>query len=151
MSSTGDSRFGTAPADLADREGFLAAAADPAAPAEIGFGLVGHGVASWHLCYRLVLDPLAVFVRQIHGGARLDAEADAADESARLVNDTAATLEELVATAITAQADGRLPPGERLIVVLDDREGDLWQLGPAGERHAGEHVLADAMSFLHAA
>jgi hypothetical protein len=147
----GEWRFSSDDIDPADRTGFIAIAANRSAPSEVAFGHVGHGYATWHLCYRLVHGPVAVFVRQLYGGASLETEEED-DEPARAVfNYTMMSLEELVALALSAEDRGLLPEKSRLILVLDDREGNFWQMLPNGERHDGEHTLADArMGLLRA-
>jgi hypothetical protein len=142
----GDWYFGTSDANPSDRAGFLAAARSAGSEAEVGFGHFGHGIASWYLCYRLILEPLAVFMRQSFGNVSDEEEAAAND--ARRVNAITSLFEELVVLADAARAGGALPAGRRLIVVIDDREGDFWQVGPDGEPQPGDNVLADARTFL---
>jgi hypothetical protein len=138
--------FASSDVDLMDLAGFVEAANKPEAEPEVAFGHVGHGVASWFLCYRLIIDPLAVFLRQRFGAA-----VDGADEGGvELFNSTAAELEELVIFAEVARRRGTLAPGTRLVLVLDDRAGDFWQIGP-GPQQASEQVLADATRFLKGA
>jgi hypothetical protein len=147
----GEWRFGSDDIDPADRTGFIAIAANRSAPSEVAFGHVGHGYATWHLCCRLVHGPIAVFVRQLYGGASLGTEEED-DEPARAVfNHTMMSLEELVALALSAEDRGLLPEESRLVLVLDDREGNFWQMLPNGERHDSERTLADAhMGLLRA-
>jgi hypothetical protein len=137
-------RFGTDEADLSDREGFLAQARRPDALHAVGFGHVAHGPTSWWLCYRLVIDPFAAFVRQSFGGAYDDPEL-----SRELANVTAETIEELVMTAYIARRLGRIAPGQRLILVVDDRDGGGWEVtGGLQKWRASEMPLADVMEYL---
>jgi hypothetical protein len=138
--------FATGDIDVMDLAGFLEAARQPEAEPEVAFGHVGHGIASWFLCYRLIIDPLAVFVRQRFGAATDDAE----EGGVELFNSTAAELEELVVFAEVARRRSTLPPGGRVVVVLDDRDGDFWQIG-SGPKQVSAQVLADAMRFLKGA
>jgi len=139
-------QFGTDACDLTDRAGFLAAARDGAAPAEVGFGHVGHGVASWWLCYRLILAPLAVFVRQSFGSAYNDQEA-----SRSIVNPTVERIEELIVLADAARRAGRIPPDQRLVLAIDDLDGSGWEVpgGVDGWRDS-DKPLDDVVEFLAA-
>ena len=138
--------FATGDIDVMDLVGFVQAARQPEAEPEVAFGHVGHGVASWFLCYRLIIDPLAVFVRQRFGAAMDGTE----EGGVELFNSTSAELEELVVFAEVARRRSTLSPGERVVVVLDDRDGDFWQVG-SGPKQAGKQVLADAIHFLKSA
>ncbi|MBV8912780.1 MAG: hypothetical protein JOZ05_07050 [Acetobacteraceae bacterium] len=143
LDELGDWHFATTAADLLDREDFLAAARTAETRPEVGFGQVGHGVASWYLCYRLILDPVAVFVRRRFGGISEDG-----DEGVRqTANDAAAQIEELIVLSEAARERGELPPGQRLIVVLDDRDGSFWQAGD-GPAQASEDALSEALADL---
>ena len=137
-------QFGTDVLNLTDRAGFLDAARDPTAPAEIGFGHVGHGVASWWPCYRLILAPLAVFVRHSYGGAYGDHEA-----SRGIINPTVERIEELIVLAEAARRAGRIAPGQRLVVAIDDLGGSGWEIagGTDGWRDS-DQPIGDALSFL---
>lgn len=119
-----DMEFGTGVVDLTDRADWLRRASDPAAPAEVAFGQIGHGVASYALYYQLITDALAVFVRQPFGSVYGDAEAERA-----AFNDVVEQLEELVVMTGIAKTQGRIGPGQRLIVAVDD-DGSGWQLVP---------------------
>jgi len=139
-----DWQYGSEPVDVTDRAGFLAAAASPTVPASVAFGHVGHGVASWFLCYRLIRGPLAVFVRQRFGSPYDDAET-----SRIVVNSTMVTLEVLVVAAERARATGRLGAGQRLAVLVDEVGGSGWELlGGEGGWQASDSPIAGAMDFL---
>ena len=104
------------------------------------------GTASrdWWLCYRLILDPLAVFVRQSFGNIYDDAEGRRS-----MVNRTAWQLEELVVTADAARASGRLPAPQRLVVVVDERDGSGWFVaGGAPDWQDSAAPIAAAIEWL---
>jgi hypothetical protein len=144
---SGDWHFGTADLPLTDRADFLAAAADPATPPQLGFGHMGHGVSSWWLCYRLIRGPLALFVRQSYGGVYDDEESSRA-----AVNNLVPDLEELIVGADLAQKSGRIAKGQRLIVVVDDLEGGYWQIGDgAPTPETGIDAVTAALAFLNSA
>lgn len=140
-----ESKWGTTDRDLTDRGGFLDLASDPATPDLVDFGYVGHGVSSWWMCYQLLLGPLAAFVRQGYGGPYRNAE------RARLaVNTTIRDLEALIVTAEAAPAGSRLAPGQRLLVVVDDRDGSGWGVLGGEERwQSTDEPLDDAIEFLN--
>jgi len=139
-----DWRFGTEPIELTDREGFLAAARDPATPAQIGFGHVGYGIASWWLCYRLIRDPLAVFQRHSYGGVYSDNEA-----SGSFFNSTVERIEELIVLADAPRCAGRIAPGQRLVLAIDSLGGSGWEIaGEADGWRDSDQPIDDVMAFL---
>jgi hypothetical protein len=141
----GEWHYGTTDASLTDRIAFEADAQNPATPAQVAFGHVGHGVASWWLCYRLIRPSLAVFVRQSYGSAYEDNEEASRDR----VNVVTAEIEELIVLADAAQAAGSLPAGQRLIVVVDDVEGSYWQVGSGPQApEDGSDALFAAVAHL---
>jgi len=136
--------FATDARDLTDRAGFVAAARDASMPDQVSFGHIGHGVSSWWLCYRLMLAALAVFVRQSFGGAYSSQET-----SRSMVNATVERIEELIVLADAARRAGRIPLGQRLVVVIDDLDGSGWEVaGGAGGWRDSSQPLVDAMGFL---
>lgn len=138
-------QYATAPdADLTDRTGFLAEAADMRAGAAVAFGHTGHGQASWYLCYQLIRGPLAVFVRQRYGSPYDD------DEIGRMmVNATAEGIEDLVVVADEGRESGRLGAGQRLVVVVDDVDGSGWEvLGGTSGWQTSDTPVAAATAFL---
>jgi hypothetical protein len=136
--------FGTEPRDLTDRAGFLADAQRADAPPEIGFGHVGHGTVSWWLCYRLILDPLAVFLCQGFGGVYGDVTAQR-----EIANRTLERLPELIVIAEAARTAGRLPAPERLVVVIDDRGGSGWCVNGGGpDWQDSDDALTAALDWL---
>jgi hypothetical protein len=144
-----DWEYATAETDLTDRAAFLADAAQAAAPASVAFGHIGHGVASWYHCYRLIRGPLAVYLRQRFGSSlEVDAELGLV-----LVNGATTAVEDLVVSADDALANGRLRSGQRVLVVLDDQDGSGWQvLGAGGTAwEATEAPFSEALAFLHPA
>ena len=143
LTHRGGDVYSTEPMSLDDRDGFLAAAANLAAPAQIGFGQIGHGIASWYFCLRLVLGPLAVYVRLNYGGAYGDTEAER-----DAVNTTLLQLEELVIAAAEARMGGRLGKADRAVVVLDVLDGNLWQAGAAVQEEAGVDPFSSALEWL---
>jgi hypothetical protein len=139
-------QYASAPVELTDRAGFLAAAGDVAASAEVGFGHVGHGIASWWLCYRLIRGPLAVFLRLSYGGVHTDNEA-----AGSFFNATVERIEELIVQAEAADAAGRIGAGRRLAVLVDFVEGSGWQmLGSEPDWQASKSPIGEAMAFLAA-
>jgi hypothetical protein len=137
-------QFASAPVELTDRADFLVRARGADAPAEVGFGHVGHGITSWWLCYRLIHGPLAVFVRIGYGGAY-----DDHDASGEFFNATVEAIERLMVTAAAAQAAGRIGPAQRLAVVLDRTGGSGWQvLGSAQGWQASDTPFDEAATFL---
>ena len=144
----GDWHYGTTDVSLTDRAEFEAAAQNPATLQQVAFGHVGHGVSSWWLCYRLIRPSLAVFVRQSYGSAYEENEEANRDR----VNDVAAEIEELIVVADAAQQAGRIPAGQRLIVVIDDVEGSYWQVGKAQPTaEEGSDALFAALTHLRTA
>jgi hypothetical protein len=142
----GEWHFGTEEGDPTDRAAFLAQAERPESPPQIAFGHFGHGMASWWLCYRLILDALAVFVRLPYGGSYTDDEI-----MGELANQAMEQIEELVVHADAARASHRLPPTQRLVVVVDQRGASGWQVigGPDGWRPSAT-PLDEAAAFLTA-
>ena len=137
-------RYGTVDSDLRDRDGFHAAAEDPAAPPQITFGHVGYGLASWWLCYRLIVGPLALFVRQSFGSA-YDTDGQ---NTRRAINETVLDIEELIVAADAARDASRLAAGQRLIVAIDEVEGGGWGIAGAEtfEWHASDRSVADVLA-----
>jgi hypothetical protein len=136
--------FGTEFADLTNQAGFLAAARDPATPSQVGFGHVGHGIASWWLCYRLIADSCAVYFRQSFGGAYDDHEA-----SRSFINPIIDRIAELIRLADAARGAGRIGPDQRLVVVIDSLGGSGWQLtGEANDWQASDPPIDEAAAFL---
>jgi hypothetical protein len=134
-------QFGTEVVDLTDRDDFLAAARDPASPAQVAFGHVGYGIANWWLCYRLILAPLAVFARHSFGGVYADHEA-----SLRSINPNVEQVGELIALSDVAVHTGRLLPGRRLVLLLDPLGGSGWEIaGGADGWHDSNQPLDDVM------
>ena len=145
LSEQADWEYSSAPADLSDRAGFLADAAKPGADLAVAFGHTGHGVASWYLCYRLIRGPLAVYLRQRFGNAF-----DTEETGHALVNATMIAVEDLIVAADAAQQTGRIGPGQRLLVVVDDLEGSGWRVlgAPGSTWHKDEVPLIAAADFL---
>jgi hypothetical protein len=136
--------FGTDAEDLNDRDGFLAAARDPATPPQIGFGHVGHGITSWWLCYRLILDPLGVFLRHSFGGVYNDHEA-----SLGIINPIVEQVEKLIGLADAAHCAGRITPEHRLVLAIDDLGGTGWEIaGGSDGWHDSNQPIDDVMSLL---
>jgi hypothetical protein len=137
-------RFGTDPAVLTDRDGFLAAARDPATPAQIGFGHVGDGITSWWLCYRLIRGALAVYLRHSFGGVYNDHKA-----SVGIINPTVGQVEQLVVVADADSRSGRIAPGQRLVLVIDDLGGSGWEIaGGSNGWHDSNQPIDDVMALL---
>ena len=137
-------QFSTDLVELTDRTGFMAAVRDPATPAQIGFGHVGHGITSWWLCYRLIRDSLAVFLRHSYGGVYSDNEA-----SGSFFNSIIERIEELIVLADAARGDGRIVPGRRLLLAIDSLGGSGWEIaGEADGWHDSNQPLDDVMAFL---
>ena len=57
----GDDIYTTEPMSLDNRAAAIELPADPRAPDQIGFGQIGHSIASWYFCLRLIAGPLAVY------------------------------------------------------------------------------------------
>jgi hypothetical protein len=137
-------QFATRPCDISDRGAFLAEAARPDTAPQVAFGHIGHGQASWYLCYRLITGTLGVFARQRYGSPYEDAAL-----AREVVNATMAQIEELVVVADAARDARRLRPGERLLLVIDDQEKGGWQVsGDGAGWHPSEFPLSDAQNFL---
>jgi hypothetical protein len=119
--------FGSETLDPTDREAWLARAKDPQSPNSVAFGHFGHGVNSWFLCYQLVRGPLAIFLRQTFGGIYGDRDAEASK-----FNDTVERLVELIVYADFALQAGRLKPGQRLILAIDEQGPSGWEVSPGG-------------------
>lgn len=137
-------QFSTDLVELTDREGFLATARDPATPTQIGFGHVGHGITSWWLCYRLIRDSIAVFLRQSFGGVYNDHEA-----SLGIINPTVEQIEKLIPAADAARRAGRIAPGQRLVLVIDDLGGGGWEIaGGSDGWHDSKQPIDDVVAFL---
>jgi hypothetical protein len=139
-------QYASAPVEPSDRANFVALAGDAAAVPEVGFGHVGHGIASWWLCYRLIRGPLAVFLRVSYGGVYTDNEA-----AGSFFNATVERIEELIVLADAARAAGRIGAGKRLAVLVDFVEGSGWQmLGTEPDWQASSSPIDAAMAFLAA-
>jgi hypothetical protein len=138
-------RYGTRDVNPADRVALAAEAADPSAADYLVFGHVGHGTTSWSIVARLLVGPLAVFVRHPWGGATGDREAESVP-----VHRSFTDMEELIVKAQNARQAGRLAPGERLLVIEDDFHGGGWQvLGRSGSAwKASRSAIRDAMAAL---
>jgi hypothetical protein len=133
--------YGTAPVDLTDRAAFVADARSGTAAPRVAFGHVGHGEASWYLCYQLIRGPLCVFVRQRFGSPYDDAETARA-----MVNGTIEGVEELVVHTDEARESGRLGHGQRLLVVVDEVEAGGYEILNGGKGFQdSEFPLAGAL------
>jgi hypothetical protein len=115
-------RYGTRDVDPSDRHELMVDADSTDCEDYIAFGHVGHGVANWSICCRLLLGPLAVFVRHSWGGAFADADVGSAD-----VHRSFYQMEELIVKTEAAAAAGLIPIGKRLVVVADDIQGSCWR------------------------
>jgi hypothetical protein len=142
LDDDGEWFYATAACDLTDREAFLDRARAAEADPFVAFGHVGHGQASWYLCYQLVDGPLAVFVRQRYGSPYEDGETER-----DIVNAVMERIEELVVYADAAAASGRFGNTQRLIVVLDDSEPGGWELLGKTGWHESETPLLDAVKL----
>lgn len=121
--------YGTRDVLPADRAALVEEAADPSVADYVSFGHVGHGAGSWVIAARLVVGPLAVFIRHPWGGARSDRATDSV-----AVHRSFHQLEELIVRARQARADGTLSAGQRVVVVEDSRQTSGWQvLGADGQ------------------
>ncbi len=130
--------------DVTDRDGFLDRATDPTAPDEVAFGYTGHGLASWWMCYQLVLPSLALFIRQSYGGPYRDSEA-----AGRTINAAFHDAETLIVIAGAARAAGIVAPGRRLVVVLDSRNSSFWGLSDDPEQwQDSDDPIGAATTFL---
>lgn len=143
LTHRGDDVYTTEPMSLDDRAALIALAADPGAPDQIGFGQVGHGIASWYFCLRLIAGPLALYARLNYGGAYGDAEAERNG-----INAVVLQTEELVVAAAEARASGRLPAGERMLVVFDELDGSFWQPGARAPAVETDDPFTDALAWL---
>jgi hypothetical protein len=141
----GPMAFGTHDANPADRDDWLARAHDPDAPAAVAMNHAGHGVNSYALAYQLIQPALAVFVRQSFGGVYGDQEAER-----KRFNSIMERLEEVVIVVDAASRSGRIQNGHRLIIVIDDRDGDGWERAPGGSWQASERPIDDALHSLTA-
>nr|MDA8247574.1 hypothetical protein [Rhodospirillales bacterium] len=95
--------------------------------------------------YRLIRGPLAVYLRQRFGNAF-----DTEETGHALVNATMIAVEDLIVAADAAQQTGRIGPGQRLLVVVDDLEGSGWRVlgAPGSTWHEDEVPLIAAADFL---
>ncbi len=114
--------YGTRDCLAADRAALVAEAVDPDLGDYLTFSHVGHGTNSWAVALRMVLGPVAVFVRHPWGGAHRDSDVDGV-----AVHSSFHRLEGLLAGANAASASGRLGPSRRLVVVQDSQQGGGWQ------------------------
>ncbi len=146
LTHRGGDTYTTEPMSLEDRAAVIALAADPRAPDQIGFGQIGHGIASWYFCLRMIAGPLAVFVRLNYGGAYGDADSERDDINAVLLQ-----TEELVVAAAEARASGRLPKGERALVVFDVLEGNMWRVDARGAEVVSDDPFSEALDWLQGA
>ena len=137
--------YGTREVNPADRAALTAEAADAKTEAYVVFGHVGHGVASWWIAARLVLGPLAVFVRHPWGGANGDREIDSV-----AVHKSFFELEELIVRAENARQQGKLAANERLLVIQDSVHGGGWQVvgRPGTSFTPSRDAMRDAMAAL---
>lgn len=141
-----DDVYTTTPMSLDDPDALIALADDPDAAAEMGFGQIGHGIASWYFCVRLLVGPLAVYLRLNYGGAYGDAGAER-----ERVNGTLLELEELVVAAAEARVSGKLPAGERLLIVDDVLGERYFRIGRNGEPVESLDPVTDALERMAAA
>lgn len=135
--------FTSTPMSLEDRAGALALAVDPKAPEQVGFGHIGHGIASWFYCCRLMTASLAVYLRVGYGSAYGDEESDR-----DTINTALLQIEELVIAAKEAAARGRLAPGERMLVVFDVLEDSFWRPGASHPPVPSGFPLDEAQNWL---
>jgi len=135
-------RYGTRDVDPSDRHELTVEADSPNAVDYIAFGHVGHGISNWSICCRLLLAPLAVFVRHSWGGAFADTDAGSAD-----VHRSFFQMEELIVKAEAAAAAGLIPAGKRLIVVADDTQGSAWRT-PDGVWKSSRTPFDAAIAFV---
>jgi hypothetical protein len=137
-------QFRTDALELTDHAGFLAAARDPATPAQICFGHVGHGVTSWWLCYLLIRGPLAVYLRHSFGGIHDDHEARLG-----IINPTVEQVEQLIVFADASSRAGRIAAEQRLVLVIDHLGGSGWEIAGAWDGwHDSNRPIDDVMAFL---
>jgi hypothetical protein len=128
--------YATAEVDLADVDAFLTKARAPATAPFVAFGQVGAGIASWWICYQLITDTLALFMRLPFGGI------DSSDEeAARIVNGCLLRAEELVVAADAAAARTG-----RCIVIVDALEDGFVEI--SGDRRDSEDPIGDALAAL---
>lgn len=146
LTHRGADTYTTEPMSLDNRTAAIALAADPRAPDQIGFGQIGHGIASWYFCLRMIAGPLAVYVRLNYGGAYGDAEAERDGINAVLLQ-----TEELVVAAAEARASGRLAKSERMLVVFDVLDGNLWRAGTRGTEVVSDNPFSEALDWLQGA
>ncbi len=139
-----DWRWGTGDINLENVDAFLEAARQPGGEPVVAFGHVGHGVSSWWLCYFLLRDSIAIYVRLAYGGAYEDTEANLP-----AINAVAAGIETLIPAADAAKAAGRLRGGHRLIAVVDEKRDSFWEIagGPDPAQETDDPIGA-AMAFL---
>ncbi len=139
-----DWRWGSEDLNLENVDGFLEAARKPDGEPVVAFGHVGHGVSSWWLCYLLLRDSIAIYVRLAYGGAYEDTEANLPG-----INAVAAGIETLIPAADAAKAAGRFQGGHRLIVVLDEKRESFWEIaGGRDPAQVTDHPIDGAMGFL---
>lgn len=139
----GEWHFATESGSLTDRASLMEQAGRAETLSQVGFGYTGHGLASWWLCYRLILDSLAVFVR-LSLGSPYAADADSGRDAA---NQAMKRIEELIVAAGIVKEAGLLKPGQRLLAVSDDLEGSGWKV-TGGEWNPTLTPLEDALAFL---
>jgi hypothetical protein len=137
-------QFATESADLMDRTGFLEAARDPEAAPMVGFRNVGHGITSRWLCFRLILTPLAIFMRRSYGGVYNDNEA-----SGSIINSATAQIEELIVLADTARRTRRIGPHQRVVLVVDAFGGSGWEITGGGDGwHDSDRPIEEVAALL---
>ena len=135
--------YTTMPMNLEDPD--AVATLDAAAPQQLGFGYLGHGVSSWFYCCRLVTPALAVYLRLSYGSAYVEDGSDI-----HSVNSALVLIEELVVAAKDAAETGRLPPGSRMLVVMDVLGTSRWQLDGEPPTDSADPI-SDALEWLTAA
>ncbi len=143
LTHRGADTYTTEVMDLDDAACVAALAAVAATPDQIGFGQIGHGVASWYFCLRLIVGSLAVYVRLNYGGAYGDAEAERAG-----INAILAQVEELVVAAAEARDSGRLADAERALVVFDVLDGSFWRAGAGQPERVSDDPFTEALDWL---
>ena len=137
----GDGVYGTGPLMLGDLPGVLAAVEDPAVPAQLGFGHLGHGISSWHFYFQLVTGSLVLFLRLPHGGVY---SSDATSLAA--INSNLFLAEELVVATNAAVPVG----GARALVVLDSSGVSVIRLPGDAAPVESDDPLVEALARLRA-
>ena len=107
-------------------------------------GFDGHGMASQALHYYLVCGPLALFVQRNHGNPFVDEEL-----GRRRIEGTLGLSARLFDALCAAERDGKLPAGQRLVVVESDFSPSRWGWATRGGALTLEedvHALLCALS-----